>query len=140
MNGTETVSDLPFPSVSKDGDGNEVQNQTTALNCYHTTLSRSTTVTGAAQTLYYTVDPVYAAINEEGTDTLIGTSYDDSKWQLPHVLVRIVHPLTDTLTQQLTKRTATCRAFYECSRMLRTRNVGECPPLNFISQHSLSEM
>ena len=95
VNGTETVSDLPFPSVSKDGDGNEVQNQTTALNCYRTTLSRSTTVTGAAQTLYYTVDPVYAAINEEGTDTLIGTSYDDSKWQLPHVLVRIVEPYND---------------------------------------------
>ena len=95
VNGTETVSDLPFPSVSKDGDGNEVQNQTTALNCYHTTLSRSTTVTGAAQTLYYTVDPVYAAINEEGTDTLISTSYDDSKWQLPHVLVRIVEPYND---------------------------------------------
>lgn len=95
VSGTEEVKDLPFPSLGKDDEDKEVQNATTALNCYCASLSRATTVAGASQRLYYTVDPVYAAKNAEGTHTSLSTYARDDMWALPHVLVKIVEPYND---------------------------------------------
>ena len=38
--------------------------------------------------------PVYAAISDDRTETLLST-YDNGWWELPHVLVRIVEPYND---------------------------------------------
>ena len=108
VGGTASVGDLPFASAGKDGDGNEVNNATTTLECYRATLGRATTVSGASQTYLYTVNPVYAAKSDDGTTTLLST-YDNGKmWSLPHVLVGFVEPYNDadgnaqTVTYSLT--------------------------------------
>lgn len=108
VGGTASVGDLPFASTGKDGDGNEVNNATTTLECYRATLGRATTVSGASQTYLYTVNPVYAAKSDDGTTTLLST-YDNGKmWSLPHVLVGFVEPYNDadgnaqTVTYSLT--------------------------------------
>ena len=108
VGGTASVEDLPFASAGKDGDGNEVNNATTTLECYRATLGRATTVSGASQTYLYTVNPVYAAKSDDGTTTLLST-YDNGKmWSLPHVLVGFVEPYNDadgnaqTVTYSLT--------------------------------------
>ena len=92
--GTENISGLEFDSVGRNEEGAEIASETTSLECYKATLSRSTTVAGASQTLYYTVAPVYAAVNEAGDDTLVST-YDNGWWALPHVLAAIVEPYND---------------------------------------------
>lgn len=94
VSGTENISGLEFDSVGRNEEGAEIASETTSLECYKATLSRSTTVAGASQKLYYTVDPVYAATDEDGTVTNIAT-YDNGWWALPHVLVRIVEPYND---------------------------------------------
>ena len=94
VSGTENISGLEFDSVGRNEEGAEIASETTSLECYKATLSRSTTVAGASQTLYYTVAPVYAAINEAGDDTLVFT-YDNGWWALPHVLAAIVEPYND---------------------------------------------
>ena len=94
VSGTENISGLEFDSVGRNEEGAEIASETTSLECYKATLSRSTTVAGASQTLYYTVAPVYAAINEAGDDTLVST-YDNGWWALPHVLAAIVEPYND---------------------------------------------
>lgn len=94
VNGTENISGLEFDSVGRNEEGAEIASETTSLECYKATLSRSTTVAGASQTLYYTVAPVYAAVNEAGDDTLVST-YDNGWWALPHVLAAIVEPYND---------------------------------------------
>ena len=66
VSGTENISGLEFDSVGRNEEGAEIASETTSLECYKATLSRSTTVAGASQTLYYTVAPVYAAVNEAG--------------------------------------------------------------------------
>ena len=108
VGGTASVGDLPFASAGKDGDGNEVNNATTTLECYRATLGRATTVSGASQTYLYTVNPIYAAKSDDGTTTLLST-YDNGKmWSLPHVLVGFVEPYNDadgnaqTVTYSLT--------------------------------------
>lgn len=94
VSGTENISGLEFDSVGRNEEGAEIASETTSLECYKATLSRSTTVAGASQTLYYTVAPVYAAVNEAGDDTLVST-YDNGWWALPHVLAAIVEPYND---------------------------------------------
>lgn len=94
VSGTENISGLEFNSVGRNEEGAEITSETTSLECYKATLSRSTTVAGASQTLYYTVAPVYAAVNEAGDDTLVST-YDNGWWALPHVLAAIVEPYND---------------------------------------------
>ena len=94
VSGTENIEKLAFPSVGVNEEGNEIDSESTSLNCYVASLSRSTTVAGASQKLYYTVDPVYAATDAEGNVTNIAT-YDNGWWALPHVLVRIVEPYND---------------------------------------------
>ena len=94
VSGTENIGGLEFGSVGKNEEGAEVTSETTSLECYKATLSRSTTVAGASQTLYYSVNPVYAAVSEEGSETLIST-YDNGWWALPHVLAAIVEPYKD---------------------------------------------
>ena len=94
VSGTENISGLEFDSVGRNEEGAEIASETTSLECYKATLSRSTTVAGASQTLYYTVSPVYAAVNEAGDDTLVST-YDNGWWALPHVLAAIVEPYND---------------------------------------------
>lgn len=60
------------------------------VNCYKATLSRSTTVAGTAQTLYYSVDPVKAYV--EGDQTIVDPTTEGATWNLAHVLVKIVEP------------------------------------------------
>lgn len=62
--------------------------QDLTVNCYKATLSRSTTVAGAAQTLYYTVEDMHAAIDPSTGETVVGAE----GWKLPHVLTRIEEP------------------------------------------------
>lgn len=90
VSGTENVT-LPFPSSSLDENGASVSNENTVLECYKAKLSRSTTVSGASQTLWYSVNPVYAAIDEDGATTNLCTS-DNNWWALPHVLVAFSEP------------------------------------------------
>lgn len=62
--------------------------QDLTVNCYKATLSRSTTVAGAAQTLYYTVEDMHAAIDPSTGETVVVAE----GWELPHVLTRIEEP------------------------------------------------
>lgn len=62
--------------------------QDLTVNCYKATLSRSTTVAGAAQTLYYTVEDMHAAIDPSTGETVVVAE----GWKLPHVLTRIEEP------------------------------------------------
>lgn len=94
VSGTENIEGLAFPSVGQDENGAEISSETTSVECYRASLSRATTVSGASQSLYYSVRPVYAAISDDRTETLLST-YDNGWWELPHVLVRIVEPYND---------------------------------------------
>lgn len=62
--------------------------QNLTVNCYKASLSRSTTVAGAAQTLFYTVEDMHAAIDTTTGETVVGSD----GWKLPHVLTRIEEP------------------------------------------------
>lgn len=106
VSGTATVGELEFASYGRDENGNEVQNGKTAVECYRATLSRSTTVSGSSQTLWYSVNPIYAAVTDDGTATELST-YDNGWWALPHVLVGFSEPYktatsTGTVTYALT--------------------------------------
>lgn len=94
VSSTENIEGLAFPSVGQDENGAEISSETTSVECYRASLSRATTVSGASQSLYYSVRPVYAAISDDRTETLLST-YDNGWWELPHVLVRIVEPYND---------------------------------------------
>lgn len=94
VSGTENIEGLAFPSVGQDENGAEISSEATSVECYRASLSRATTVSGASQSLYYSVRPVYAAISDDRTETLLST-YDNGWWELPHVLVRIVEPYND---------------------------------------------
>lgn len=94
VSSTENIEGLAFPSVGQDENGAEISSETTSVECYRASLSRATTVSGASQSLYYSVRPVYAAVSDDRTETLLST-YDNGWWELPHVLVRIVEPYND---------------------------------------------
>lgn len=104
VSGTENVTLNGLSSVSSE-DGTDKTNTDTVLNCYRAALSRSTTVAGASQSMWYTVDPVYAVVTdgENGKTTSLYT-YDNGKsWALPHVLAKFVEPYkTDSASGSVT--------------------------------------
>lgn len=89
---TENVT-LAFPSCSVDENGEQIMNESTVLQCYKAKLSRSTTVAGVSQTLWYSVNPLYAAIDDSGeTPTTKFSTSDNGWWALPHVLAAFSEP------------------------------------------------
>lgn len=93
VSGTETV-ELPVASVVKGEEGAaDTVTEKTSFECYKASLSRATTVAGVSETLWYTVNPVYAAVTGEGESKTTSISTSKTEWwDLVHVLVKFAEP------------------------------------------------
>lgn len=67
-----------------DGDGK------LALDCYKTKISRSTTISGESQYLYYVTAPVKCVVDDSGNTAVV--TGDGAGWNLTNVLVKIEEP------------------------------------------------
>lgn len=61
-----------------------------SLECYKTKISRSTTISGESQYLYYATAPVKCVVGNDGNTSIV--TGDDLGWNLTNVLVKIEEP------------------------------------------------